>query len=338
MKSIIALFLYLFLPGLTIGQTCIKYTEYKGPRGSIVYDSVPTVAGSILFFDFTTFDVPDKLTIFTCAGDSISFYTGAYLDETLDSKFLPGFSLVEIDEFGVHILYTDSDFIPKDFGGTKFSTGIFRLIYHTSCCSLKWKIEGNKREFTVFNSCVQLSKLGTSVIDTIEIPHCLEYSEVLVSESCGYVLYQYIDSSVQIFPITKNPTCYGISDGYIVIPGHAERNLYNLNPGIYSISIANSICQKEFLIRLVFDSICKIYIPNVFSPNDDGINDVFLPLTDYDSEYELFIYSRWGELVYRGTHITNQTGWNPQITSTGVYTYRILLDGQIFTGDITLLR
>jgi len=40
---------------------------------------------------------------------------------------------------------------------------------------------------------------------------------------------------------------------------------------------------------------CKVFLPNAFSPNDDGINDIFLPQTPCEmGQYELLIANRWG--------------------------------------------
>lgn len=41
----------------------------------------------------------------------------------------------------------------------------------------------------------------------------------------------------------------------------------------------------------------SLYIPNVFSPNGDGVNDIFLPRSQGLSRYEVRIYNRYGELV-----------------------------------------
>jgi gliding motility-associated-like protein len=41
-----------------------------------------------------------------------------------------------------------------------------------------------------------------------------------------------------------------------------------------------------------------IYVPNVFSPNGDGLNDVFLPIVNGVKKYRLEIFDRWGERVF----------------------------------------
>lgn len=54
---------------------------------------------------------------------------------------------------------------------------------------------------------------------------------------------------------------------------------------------------------------CEVYVPNVFSPNGDGVNDLFMPATDCSfAEYRMRIFSRWGTLLYETTDPS--AGWN----------------------------
>ena len=91
----------------------------------------------------------------------------------------------------------------------------------------------------------------------------------------------------------------------------------------------------------------SIYIPNAFSPNDDGRNDTFRPYLQYGvpGEYELIIYDRWGGQLFRSNDIEN--GWDGFIrgekASTGLYLYHLYLiqsSGTVIetTGEINLLR
>jgi gliding motility-associated-like protein len=92
----------------------------------------------------------------------------------------------------------------------------------------------------------------------------------------------------------------------------------------------------------------SMIIPNAFSPNYDGHNDVFLPSNAFVSNenYELIIVSRWGKTVFRTNDPTS--GWdgndmNGEMAPTGVYTYIInYVDargkGKQQRGCVTLLR
>jgi gliding motility-associated-like protein len=95
-----------------------------------------------------------------------------------------------------------------------------------------------------------------------------------------------------------------------------------------------------------------VYIPNVFSPNGDGLNDIFTLFSDADvAEITVMeIYSRWGELVFKRENFepNNPTiGWDGTFDgdqlNPGVYVYRIEVrygdDVRAdFAGDITIIR
>jgi gliding motility-associated-like protein len=106
----------------------------------------------------------------------------------------------------------------------------------------------------------------------------------------------------------------------------------------------------ELRVRVLLNS--AIYVPNVFSPNGDGINDIVAPLTDPSiTMIQYFeIYSRWGELVYSIKDIVpNQPGigWDGTMANEkmqpGVFVYRVGAvnkRGREFEkyGDVTLMR
>ena len=93
----------------------------------------------------------------------------------------------------------------------------------------------------------------------------------------------------------------------------------------------------------------EIYVPNVFSPNGDQVNDFFKPLLIYYTSYKMEIFDRWGDLFFS----TNdpETGWNgrvnDQLALPGVYVYVIRYSGfdvkgvhhnKVKAGDFTLVR
>ena len=56
----------------------------------------------------------------------------------------------------------------------------------------------------------------------------------------------------------------------------------------YDSAAQSIIVQPEMLI----------YIPNAFTPNDDGINDLFMVKGELITNFEMAIYDRWGKLIY----------------------------------------
>jgi gliding motility-associated-like protein len=63
----------------------------------------------------------------------------------------------------------------------------------------------------------------------------------------------------------------------------------------------------------------EIVFPNVFSPNEDGVNDFFEPTVNGVPDYEVFIYNRWGNLMQV---LDSKTSiWNGGKASEGTYFY-----------------
>lgn len=69
----------------------------------------------------------------------------------------------------------------------------------------------------------------------------------------------------------------------------------------------------------------KLHIPNTFTPNGDGLNDIFVPVSVGVVEFRMDIFSRWGEKVH--TMNTVDDGWDGtfrgRIAPNGVYSYYV---------------
>lgn len=91
------------------------------------------------------------------------------------------------------------------------------------------------------------------------------------------------------------------------------------------------------------------YAPNAFTPNGDGINDVFLVKgTGIDlNHFTMYIYDRWGKMIFRTGDINE--GWDgrvqdqEKICPEGVFTYLILVNDNTniihkYTGTVTLIH
>lgn len=114
-----------------------------------------------------------------------------------------------------------------------------------------------------------------------------------------------------------------------------------IDEGNYPIELVSSIgCDSLVNLHLEF---FHIYIPNVFSPNEDGINDVFTVFGEENliQSFDFTIFDRWGEKVYSGKEWDGTH--NGSFVQNGVFTYLIkfvLNDGneKLFSGSITVLE
>lgn len=105
-------------------------------------------------------------------------------------------------------------------------------------------------------------------------------------------------------------------------------HLYN-DTGNYVISLVaiNQYgCTDTSLNEVVMTPTYTAYIPNAFTPNDDDKNEIFTISGIGIKHYEMFIWNRWGGLVYNGVN----EGWNGRMHNNGeivkqdVYIYRIV--------------
>lgn len=90
----------------------------------------------------------------------------------------------------------------------------------------------------------------------------------------------------------------------------------------------------------------KAEVPNVFTPNNDGVNDVFSIVTpDSEEVLSMRVWDRWGNLVYKGKGPWNGT-YKDEPAMQDVYIYDIVVgcpagieaDDKLLRGDVTLLR
>lgn len=122
----------------------------------------------------------------------------------------------------------------------------------------------------------------------------------------------------------------------------------------YSLVVVDANgCSAEASTLVEVDRNRNVYIPNIFTPNNDGFNDVFFPKTGIGVQQVNFmnIYDRWGEIVYEARNFlprdNSSESWNGmfrgKVLNPGVYIYLIeveFIDGVklLYRGDITLLR
>ncbi|MEZ4908072.1 MAG: gliding motility-associated C-terminal domain-containing protein [Saprospiraceae bacterium] len=74
----------------------------------------------------------------------------------------------------------------------------------------------------------------------------------------------------------------------------------------YCVTVTDEYgCSDEECIEItIINPACDesdIFIPNAFSPNGDGQNDIFIPRSFYITTIDMEIYDRWGELLYKAS-------------------------------------
>lgn len=125
--------------------------------------------------------------------------------------------------------------------------------------------------------------------------------------------------------------------------------------GLYSVEVSNECGLIMDSVWVQFDDF-KVFIPNAFTPNDDGVNDFFKPVviewTKNQFHYEFKIFDRWGTLVYSSEDLLNLS-WDGNFKGLkcqpGVYVWYLAIsklypqniicnEPPIQMGDVTLIR
>ncbi len=89
------------------------------------------------------------------------------------------------------------------------------------------------------------------------------------------------------------------------------------------------------------------YIPNAFTPDGDGVNDTFIGKGVFIKEFEMTIFDRWGNLIYKTTDINK--GWDgkanhgTEAAQKDVYIYSIKITDikrgkHSYKGIVTLVK
>lgn len=197
---------------------------------------------------------------------------------------------------------------------------------------------------------------GEYVVRVIDANGCFDTSLVEIV-SPGFLEFDY--------QITKKPECPDETDGVLEIlyidggtmpyyvNGGFDTRFENLGPGIFVMELKDGngcILMDSVMIEPEFES-C-LFLPTAFTPNGDGANDKWVLDQDSDGtndmylypDAELFIYDRWGELVFYTNNVADEA-WDGTYRGRDlpVDTYHYVLDlhkgdNPPVRGSVTIVR
>jgi len=112
------------------------------------------------------------------------------------------------------------------------------------------------------------------------------------------------------------------------------------NMGTYTVEhiVESEFGCKDTIVKTIL--VINISIPNVFTPNGDGINDNFvIEGIDQIKDTQIVVYNRWGKKVYENNDYKND--WDGDGLADGVYYFVITFKDNLFetaNGTVTILR
>lgn len=143
---------------------------------------------------------------------------------------------------------------------------------------------------------------------------------------------------------------YDNGTNYTWCNGEAADFIYASEAGEYCYQFIDEYgCAQEGLVVLEHISMdAEVFVPNAFTPNNDGINDVFQPVGKDVRDYRLTVWNRWGDLVFETE--STEAFWDGSYNGSNhyvqneEYTYRIEYNGAcnaekiLVVGNVLLMR
>ncbi len=223
------------------------------------------------------------------------------------------------DSFYVHEYDYPNSGLPRD---TLLCEGVTELVLNANAGSaqfLWWDGDSSLSKtirwpgtyfYTIANACV-------SITDTVHV-HQTEWITELAYDTAACESRPFIFTLEGIKP---NLVKASWSDGQTSFP----RRFVDYFDGTVQLTTICDTAEVQVKVNPL-ECNCKVYAPTAFSPNGDGLNEVFLPVSSCSFlSFGLSVYDRWGKTYYFSQDPTR--GWDGQMDGQrapeGMYTFRL---------------
>ena len=170
-------------------------------------------------------------------------------------------------------------------------------------------------EYYYTDSSTSCSSIKKDILTIKSTPFSDFYcSEYVVKQDTPITFYSSSDNYSSLFWIVENDVF--INDSLTFKYNYEDTGTY-----IVKLITENDInCTDTATKEIIILPSYTVYIPNTFSPNNDGVNDLFYPIGEGILEFKISIYNRWGNQIYSGSA---NTPWSGEDFSDGKYAYVI---------------
>jgi gliding motility-associated-like protein len=213
----------------------------------------------------------------------------------------------------------------------------------SSSIEVEWDLgQSNLIYVTVLRNACSSGRSDTIYVSSASVPDV-----AFTYENVGYGLNDFVFTSL----LNNDMTLDWGFDGYEVYDGDSVQFREYEFEGDYIVSLTATSalgCQGVFIDTISYND--TLSVTNTFTPNEDGINDVWVALFPENTEWTVKIYNRWGELVRsKESGIYGEILWDGKTdagsdVSAGVYYYILNLHDheddskESLNGYVTLLR
>ncbi len=290
-----------------------------------------------------------------CLGDTITldpgpgFQTYVWQDFSMNQTYSTGtqgtYWVAVSDQCGIALDTIDITIYPSsqaNLGGDTTICSDEELVLDpgSGFASYLWQDGSTNQTFTVTNAGLYwlqaVDMNGCNVVDSVSVN--IDRRPDLHLGGTRYLCIPYITLDAGLD-----------ADNYVWQDGSTSRKYTVYETGTYRVTVNNGNCYASDSVRIL--DCHSIWVPNAFTPNGDGTNDVFKPITEDLINYKIHVYNRFGELIFESDDPL--VGWYGTDINTGdeaplgFYMYIITYDGVgnvileeegIKTGNVYLYR
>lgn len=166
------------------------------------------------------------------------------------------------------------------------------------------------------------------------VPPVAQFSNSEVVENCPEICVSLFDSSFY----APNSFQWIIPEGIPSFSTEVNPQICFSGNGNYWVTliVSNGDGSDTLSRSLKIEGDCPLVIPNVFTPNQDGVNDAF-EIGSLPNQSTLFIYDRWGRKVFESRNYENN--WMGEAEMSAVYFYVLTTpEGKISKGNVLVLN
>ena len=157
-----------------------------------------------------------------------------------------------------------------------------------------------------------------------------------------------VDETIQFSDLSIGATSWlwDFGDGHTSTDQNPTHSYSSYGTYIVTLTVQNQFgCSGTISYELHLNPDVQLYVPNAFTPNGDGVNDLFYPVGEGIEEIELQVFDRWGELIYISSSINES--WDGTYkgipAKSDVYVWKIKVKDannkvRVLTGHINLIR
>lgn len=303
----------------------VKMGNYR----SYTYDSIGCV--NVDSFVVSFFETPGSITnIQLCSGTTQTLKATPAKDvvdfkwntgDTTESIIINKGGTYWVNRGPIYCFITDSFYVTEIISP---STQNKDTVFCTNTPITIGKTDAQKYVWNTTEQTPQISINKPGLYWVIKTnPPCENIDTFNITENPLPIIKSLHDTIVCFDQVAKILLDAGQFKSYLWKPtNETSQIIYSSNAQTYLLQVTdNNDCTMSKQITVTENCPQQLFIPNAFSPNGDGINDVFTITTTGLESFEMTIFNRWGEQVFNSQNYLQ--GWDGKNAPNEVYVVQI---------------